>query len=208
VRLKPIPHLDGPHGGAVIVLEGQHPLVRQAADGDDEGNPRVQRARMELDLGHDPSRRSARTAFRQRRDLLMGLPVPLDADGVVPTLALQQVKNCRNGDSGIGLEPLARERVFLKRVIIARFLPVCGTSGMPSTPPPRSWSQNRENVPDPYIKAGSVFLKGIDVTSRTASRRRVSLNVLIPHSKSRQCNVGHRTQRSASCYDRTILCLC
>ncbi len=39
-------------GRAPFVVEGQHPLIGQAAISDDEAGPREQLARMELDNGH------------------------------------------------------------------------------------------------------------------------------------------------------------
>ncbi len=43
-------------GGTSAIVEHQHPLVRQAAIGDDEADGREQLARMELHLGNDPAR--------------------------------------------------------------------------------------------------------------------------------------------------------
>ncbi len=43
-------------GGASAIVEHQHPLVRQAAIGDDEADGREQLAGMELRPGHDPAR--------------------------------------------------------------------------------------------------------------------------------------------------------
>jgi hypothetical protein len=40
-------------GGASALVEGRHPLVRQAAIGDDKADGREQFARMKLDLRHD-----------------------------------------------------------------------------------------------------------------------------------------------------------
>ena len=40
---------------APVIVEGQHPFVRQAPIGDQEADGREQLARMELDLGDDAS---------------------------------------------------------------------------------------------------------------------------------------------------------
>ena len=117
-------------GRAAVVVERQHPFVRQTAVGDDEADAREQLAGMELDLGHDPSglrpalravvearvvthdvmRRPAWAALRQPADPLMQLGVAFDADGVVPARGLQQIEQRRDGEGGVGPEPPARDR--------------------------------------------------------------------------------------------------
>lgn len=98
-------------GRAALVVERQHPLVRQATVGDDEADTREEFSRMELDLGHYPAglrpalrpvteagvlannvvRRSAGVALHQPADLFLQLGTTLDADGVVPALSLKQI---------------------------------------------------------------------------------------------------------------------
>ena len=117
-------------GGAPVVVEGQHPLVRHAAVGDDEAEAGKQLTRMELDLGHhtarlrpalrpivetcvvahDMVRRSARPAFCQPGDLFVELRVAFDADGVIPALGFQQIEERRDGECGVGTEPPPGDR--------------------------------------------------------------------------------------------------
>lgn len=104
--------LDVLLGRAAVVIEGQHPLVGQAAVGDDETHTWEQLAGMELHFGHDPARlrptlrpvveagvvaddtarRPTGAALGLEVDPFIELSVAFDADGVVPALSFQQIE--------------------------------------------------------------------------------------------------------------------
>ena len=122
--------LDMLLGGVALVVESQHPLVRQAAVGDDETDSREQLAQMELHFGdhparllptlgpvmeagvlaHDTVRRPTEVALHQPSDLLVQLRIALYAGRVVTAFGLQQVERRGNGEGSVGAEPLPRDR--------------------------------------------------------------------------------------------------
>ena len=61
-------------------------------------------------MAHDTVRQLTRVALGQPVDPVMQLPIALDADGVVPALGFQQVKERRDGEGSIGPEPAPFDR--------------------------------------------------------------------------------------------------
>ena len=56
-------------------------------------------------VADDAVRRTAWAALGQPADLVVELPVALDADGIVPALAFQQIEQRGDGKGRVGAEP-------------------------------------------------------------------------------------------------------